>query len=207
MDELDRSLVDALGLADSAYRFRLAARAAGITPPRRFGTEVVARLLGLRLNHPAGQDELELQPQQPATRAEAAYSFAQILRFGAGVVPPGGDELRPAGGGTCVWASAAATKIAGASIATNSTNVFMCQPSCGGRGVVVRLSPDHEMSAPDHEMSAVGALLDVDRRVRERLGYFVVDEEHRASVVLNDLVIVLQRVGKDPQARIRAADT
>src|SRR5947209_4082979 len=54
---------------------------------------------------------------------------------------------------------------------------------------------------------AVGALLDVDRRVRERLGYFVVDEQHRASVVLNDLVIVLQRVGKDPQARIRAAET
>jgi cell wall-associated NlpC family hydrolase len=44
---------------------------------------VVARLLGLRLNHPAGQDELELQPQQPATRAEAAYSLAQILRFGS----------------------------------------------------------------------------------------------------------------------------
>jgi len=83
MEELDRALVDALGLGDSAYRFRLAARAAGITPPRRFGTEVVARLLGLRLNHPAGQDELELQPDQTATRAEAAYSFAQILRFGA----------------------------------------------------------------------------------------------------------------------------
>lgn len=83
MEDLDRTLVDALGLAGSAYRFRLAARAAGIMPPRRFGTEVVARLLGLRLNHPAGQDELELEPQQPATRAEAAYSFAQILRFGA----------------------------------------------------------------------------------------------------------------------------
>jgi cell wall-associated NlpC family hydrolase len=84
MEDLDRSLVDALGLGDSAYRFRLAARAAGITPPRRFGTEVVARLLGLRLNHPAGQDDLELQPQETATRAEAAYSFAQILRFGTG---------------------------------------------------------------------------------------------------------------------------
>ena len=83
LENLDRALVDALGLSDSAYRFRLAARAAGITPPRRFGTEVVARLLGLRLNHPAGQDDLELEPQQTATRAEAAYSFAQILRFGA----------------------------------------------------------------------------------------------------------------------------
>src|SRR5207244_2530089 len=65
-----------------AYRFYLAARRAGITPPRRFGTEVVARLLDLRLNHPVGQDDLELQPQQTATRAEAAYSIAQILRFG-----------------------------------------------------------------------------------------------------------------------------
>jgi cell wall-associated NlpC family hydrolase len=84
MEDLDRSLVGALGLADSAYRFRIAVRAAGITPPQRFGGEVVARLLGLRLNHPAGQDDLELDPEQAATRAEAAYSFARILRFGAG---------------------------------------------------------------------------------------------------------------------------
>src|SRR6266566_9192194 len=114
-----------------------------------------------------------------------------VLRFGAGVVPPGGGELRPAGGGTCVWASAAATKIAGVSIATNSANVFMCQPSCDACGLVVRLSPDHDMSA-------VGVLLDVDRRVRERLGYFVIDEQHRASTVFEDLVIVLHCVGKDP---------
>ena len=51
-------------------------------------------------------------------------------------------------------------------------------------------------------MSAVCALLDVDRRVRERLGYFLVDEQHRASVVLDDLVIVLQCVGKNPEARL-----
>src|SRR5438094_8293926 len=119
-----------------------------------------------------------------------------VLRFGAGVVPPGGDELRLAGGGTCVWASAAATKIAGASIATSSANVFMCQPSCGGRGVVVRLSPHHEMSA-------VSALLAADRRVRERLGYFVLDAQHGASFVLNVLVIVLHRVVNVPQVRIR----
>src|SRR4029077_18718105 len=50
--------------------------------PGRFGTEVVARLLGLRINHPAAQDFLELRPQDPATRAEAAYSAAQILGFG-----------------------------------------------------------------------------------------------------------------------------
>jgi cell wall-associated NlpC family hydrolase len=82
LEQLDRSLVVGLGLGDAAYRFYRAAWSAGISPPRRFGTEVAARLLGLRLNHPAGQDELELQPQQTATRAEAAYSLAQILRFG-----------------------------------------------------------------------------------------------------------------------------
>src|SRR4029077_11803682 len=115
---------------------------------------------------------------------------------GAGVVAPGGGELRPAGGGSCVWASAAATKIAGASIATNTTNVLMCHPSC----LVVRLSTDHETSA-------VGVLLDVDRRVREHSEYFVVDDQHRASVVLDDLVIVLQCVvGKDLEARARGAD-
>lgn len=83
LEQLDRSLVVGLGLGDAAYRFYRAAWSAGISPPRRFGTEVAARLLGLRLNHPAGQDDLELQPQQTATRAEAAYSLAQIFRFGS----------------------------------------------------------------------------------------------------------------------------
>ena len=45
-----------------------------LAPTSRLGTETVARLLGLRLDHPQGQDELELLPTQPATRAEAAYS-------------------------------------------------------------------------------------------------------------------------------------
>jgi len=82
MAELDRQLVNALGLAKEAKEFALGARAAGTAVPGRFGTEVVARLLGLRLNHPAAQDFIELRPQDPATRAEAAYSAAQILDFG-----------------------------------------------------------------------------------------------------------------------------
>jgi cell wall-associated NlpC family hydrolase len=45
------------------------------------GTEAVARMLKLRLNHPTGQDDLELLPFQAATRAEAAWSFAQALRL------------------------------------------------------------------------------------------------------------------------------
>lgn len=81
MAELDARLVGVLGLSRAAATFARNARAAGLKVPGRFGTEVVARLLGLRLNHPAGQDSLELLPTDPATRAEAAYSAARILSF------------------------------------------------------------------------------------------------------------------------------
>ncbi len=81
MAQLDARLVRALGLGDEASTFYQAAVAAGLRPPSRFGTEVVARLLGLRTNHPAGQDDLERLPSDPAPRAEAAYSVAQILTF------------------------------------------------------------------------------------------------------------------------------
>jgi cell wall-associated NlpC family hydrolase len=74
--------VQAIGLGKAAKEFVQGARSAGLTVPGRFGTEVVARLLGLRLNHPAAQDFLELRPQDPATRAEAAYSAAQVLALG-----------------------------------------------------------------------------------------------------------------------------
>lgn len=82
MTALDARLVSALGLTDAAKLFRQGATDAGLTPPSRFGTEAIARLLGLRTNHPAGQDRLELSPTEAATRAEAAYSTARILRFG-----------------------------------------------------------------------------------------------------------------------------
>jgi cell wall-associated NlpC family hydrolase len=82
MAQLDQQLVAALGLDQAAKEFAEGARAAGAAVPGRFGTEVVARLLGLRINHPAAQDFIELRPQDPATRAEAAYSAAQILGFG-----------------------------------------------------------------------------------------------------------------------------
>jgi len=81
MAQLDLRLVQALGLGNAATEFAAGVRAAGIKVPSRFGSEVVARLLGLRLNHPANQDSLELLPNDPATRAEAAYSAAQILAF------------------------------------------------------------------------------------------------------------------------------
>ena len=79
---LDGKLVTALGLADTAKLFTQGAKNAALTTPSRFGTETVARLVGLRTNHPAALDRLELSPGEPATHAEAAYSAAQILRFG-----------------------------------------------------------------------------------------------------------------------------
>jgi cell wall-associated NlpC family hydrolase len=82
MATLDRKLVQSLGLLPQAKEFSKAATAVGLKVPLRFGTEVVARLLGLRINHPAAEDYLELRPQDTATRAEAAYSAAQILGFG-----------------------------------------------------------------------------------------------------------------------------
>ena len=81
MAQLDARLVRALGFGDEASSFNRAAAAAGLRPPARFGSEVVARLLGLRTNHPAGQDDLERVPSDPAPRAEAAYSAAQVLRL------------------------------------------------------------------------------------------------------------------------------
>jgi cell wall-associated NlpC family hydrolase len=82
MTRLDRSLVQAIGLGKAAKQFVQGARDDGLAVPSRFGTEVVARLLSLRINHPAAQDFIELRPQDPATRAEAAYSAAQILSLG-----------------------------------------------------------------------------------------------------------------------------
>jgi cell wall-associated NlpC family hydrolase len=80
--QLDAQLVRGLGLLPAARRFTSGIRGAGLTPRSGFGTEVVARLLGLRVDHPTVQDALELRPTDPATRAETAYSAARILGFG-----------------------------------------------------------------------------------------------------------------------------
>jgi cell wall-associated NlpC family hydrolase len=76
--ELDAQLVAAAGLLPAARAIRLAARDAGLDPTDMLGTETVARLLGLRFNHPQGSDDLERSPKQPASRAEAAYSLAKL---------------------------------------------------------------------------------------------------------------------------------
>jgi cell wall-associated NlpC family hydrolase len=77
----DRLLVAQLGLADVAQAVQDQARHAGLMPPPRFGTEVVARLLGLRFNQPVSRERLELYPWDPITRADAAYSLARVLAF------------------------------------------------------------------------------------------------------------------------------
>ena len=81
MRELDAQLVGALGLSEAAKRLRTAAVLGGLSPTSMLGTETVARLLGLRFNHPRGQDQLEILPNQPATRAEAAYSIARAMKL------------------------------------------------------------------------------------------------------------------------------
>ena len=75
----DALLVDQLGLGDVAEHVQQVAVAAGLAPPSYFGSEVVARYLGVRYNHPAGEDSLELYPRSAITRAEAAHSFAVVL--------------------------------------------------------------------------------------------------------------------------------
>jgi cell wall-associated NlpC family hydrolase len=79
MTELNSGIVRALGLAPAAQKFRGELGASGLRPPRRTGWEIVARLLKLRFNHPAERDNRELLPNDAATRAEAAYSVAQVL--------------------------------------------------------------------------------------------------------------------------------
>jgi cell wall-associated NlpC family hydrolase len=77
----DRALVAQLGLLDVADAVQAQARGAGLNPPPYFGSEVVARELGLRFNHPAPHDDRELYPSDAITRAEAAWSLAQVHGF------------------------------------------------------------------------------------------------------------------------------
>jgi cell wall-associated NlpC family hydrolase len=77
----DSLLVDQLGATNVAAAVQHQAWRAGLQPPATFGTEVVARYLGLRENHPFPHEELELYPTDAITRAEAAHSFAIALKW------------------------------------------------------------------------------------------------------------------------------
>jgi cell wall-associated NlpC family hydrolase len=81
--DLDAWLVRLLGLGPEAKHVRSTLAAAGLEPPSYAGTEVVARLLGLRTNHPQARDARELLPGDPVSRAEAAYSVARVLALQA----------------------------------------------------------------------------------------------------------------------------
>jgi cell wall-associated NlpC family hydrolase len=77
----DALLVDQLGMGDVAQAVQAEAQRAGLRPGPRFGTEVVARELGLRFNHDSAHDAQELYPWEAITRAEAAWSLATVLQF------------------------------------------------------------------------------------------------------------------------------
>ncbi len=77
--ELDAAFVQAYGLSSAAQAAHDGLVAAGYLPRDDAGTEIVARLLSLRYNHPAADDALELADFEIATRAEAAYTTAVAL--------------------------------------------------------------------------------------------------------------------------------
>jgi cell wall-associated NlpC family hydrolase len=81
--ELNARLVTAAGLRPEARAIRQTALLGGLAPTQWLGTETVARMLGLRVNHTREQERLELQLGQPVTREEAAYSIARLLALEA----------------------------------------------------------------------------------------------------------------------------
>ncbi|HXD67768.1 MAG TPA: NlpC/P60 family protein [Solirubrobacteraceae bacterium] len=93
VDAFDRLVVDQLGLSDVAAHVQRATAVAGLRPPSYYGTEVVARFLGLRYDHPAGTDQLELFPSDPITRAEAAWSLAQVINDGSWSIQSARESL------------------------------------------------------------------------------------------------------------------
>lgn len=73
--------------------------------PSYFATEVAARALGFRFNHPYGSEKLELFPTEPIRRDEVAYTLYQALRlsswqvyslrrFNSVTLPPLSDRQR-----------------------------------------------------------------------------------------------------------------
>jgi cell wall-associated NlpC family hydrolase len=81
VSRFDALLVDQLGMGDVAQAVQAEAERAGLRPGPRFGTEVVARELGLRFNHDSAHDAQELYPWEAITRAEAAWSLATVLQW------------------------------------------------------------------------------------------------------------------------------
>jgi cell wall-associated NlpC family hydrolase len=74
--------VEELGLGDITTLTQARTAAAGLRPPSYFGSEVLARMLELRFEHPVGEQRLDLFPGDPITRAEAATSLVRVLGLG-----------------------------------------------------------------------------------------------------------------------------
>jgi cell wall-associated NlpC family hydrolase len=92
--ELDAALVKLLGLAPEAKQLRNVLTTDGLAPRVYTGNEVVARLLGLRTNHPQADESLELGPADAVTRAETAYSVAAVLAArGTGLAEAVGSQV------------------------------------------------------------------------------------------------------------------
>jgi cell wall-associated NlpC family hydrolase len=89
----DALLVDQLGLGEVAEHIQQTAAEAGLDPPGYFGSEVVARYLELRYEHPVGGQALDLYPWEAITRAEAAHSFAVILDAGSWAITGARETL------------------------------------------------------------------------------------------------------------------
>jgi cell wall-associated NlpC family hydrolase len=89
----DALLVEQMGLGEIAEHVQQVAQAAGLQPPGYFGSEVVARYLELRYEHPVGTQSLDLYPWSAITRAEAAYSFAQALGSGQWAIDSARETL------------------------------------------------------------------------------------------------------------------
>jgi cell wall-associated NlpC family hydrolase len=89
----DALLVDQLGLGEVAAHVQQVAAAAGLNPPSYFGSEVVARYLEVRYEHPVGEQSLDLYPWEPITRAEAAHSFAVLLESGSWAISSAREAL------------------------------------------------------------------------------------------------------------------
>jgi cell wall-associated NlpC family hydrolase len=89
----DRMLIEELGLGAVAAHVQATTVAAGLQPPAYFGSEVVARFLELRYEHPVGAQRLDLFPSDPLTRAEAAWSLATVMNTSTWAISAARESL------------------------------------------------------------------------------------------------------------------
>jgi cell wall-associated NlpC family hydrolase len=74
--EVSKALVRALGRSEAAARLAGAASPNGWSParPRSFGTEIVAREMGLRHDRPTSEDQFEASANEPMSQADVAWA-------------------------------------------------------------------------------------------------------------------------------------